>query len=129
VVEPSIANSVANRASFTFDFRHPDKDVLLAGGDAVAGVVLAAVVGGGDVPRSAGGIRALVIDAAERAAAEQQYWHMRPPSGPCHDAQFAVPVCPTAMISSRAGNGSATIRRSIPNPRGGRQERECSRGH
>ena len=43
VVEPNTSNSVANRASFTIDFRHPDKDVLLARGDAVAGVVQAAV--------------------------------------------------------------------------------------
>ena len=42
-VEPNTSNSVANRASFTIDFRHPDKDVLLARGDAIAGVVQAAV--------------------------------------------------------------------------------------
>jgi N-carbamoyl-L-amino-acid hydrolase len=34
----------------------------------------------------------------ERAAAEQQYRHMRLPSGAFHDAQFVVPVCPTGMI-------------------------------
>ena len=44
-VEPNTSNSVANRASFTIDFRHPDKDVLLARGDAIAGVVQAAVRG------------------------------------------------------------------------------------
>ena len=42
-VEPNTSNSVANRASFTIDFRHPDKQVLLARGDAIAGVVQAAV--------------------------------------------------------------------------------------
>src|SRR6478609_6774500 len=43
VVEPNTSNSVARRASFTIDFRHPDKDVLLERGDAIAGVVQAAV--------------------------------------------------------------------------------------
>ncbi|HEY7577182.1 MAG TPA: M20 family metallo-hydrolase, partial [Acetobacteraceae bacterium] len=43
VVEPNTSNSVAHRASFSIEFRHPDKDVLLARGDAIAGVVQAAV--------------------------------------------------------------------------------------
>ncbi len=43
VVEPNTSNSVADKASFTIDFRHPDKDVLAARGDAVRGVVQAAV--------------------------------------------------------------------------------------
>ena len=103
-VEPNTSNSVANRASFTIDFRHPDKDVLLARGDAVAGVVQAAVrnagvYGAGDIPRAAGGVLAAGRSIRwSSAAAEQGCGHMRLPSGAFHDAQFVVPVCPTGMI-------------------------------
>jgi beta-ureidopropionase / N-carbamoyl-L-amino-acid hydrolase len=103
VVEPNTSNSVANRASFTIDFRHPDKAVLLARGDAVAGVVQAAVRNAGVTVQE--NFHALpvefapvVIDAVERAATEQRFRHMRLPSGAFHDAQFVVPVCPTGMI-------------------------------
>jgi beta-ureidopropionase / N-carbamoyl-L-amino-acid hydrolase len=103
VVEPNTSNSVANRASFTIDFRHPDKDVLLARGDAVAGVVQAAVRDAGvTVQENFHALPVefspLVIDAVERAATEQRFGHMRLPSGAFHDAQFVVPVCPTGMI-------------------------------
>ena len=101
-VEPNTSNSVANRASFTIDLRHPDKDVLLARRC--------------DCRRRAGPMRGAsvsvqenfhalpvefsprVIDAVERAASEQRRGHMRLPSGAFHDAQFVVPVCPTGMI-------------------------------
>ncbi len=103
VVEPNTSNSVANRARFTIDFRHPDKDVLLARGDAVAGVVQAAVRGSDVAVQET--FRALpvefsplVIDAVERAATAQQCRHTRLPSGAFHDAQFVVPVCPTGML-------------------------------
>jgi N-carbamoyl-L-amino-acid hydrolase len=103
VVEPNTSNSVANRASFTIDFRHPDKDMLLARGDAVAGVVQAAVRDAGvTVQENFHALPVefspLVIDAVERAATEQRFRHMRLPSGAFHDAQFVVPVCPTGMI-------------------------------
>jgi beta-ureidopropionase / N-carbamoyl-L-amino-acid hydrolase len=103
VVEPNTSNSVANRASFTIDFRHPDKAVLLARGDAVAGVVQAAVRGAGVTVQETFHalpveFSPLVIDAVERAAVEQGCRHMRLPSGAFHDAQFVVPVCPTGMI-------------------------------
>ena len=73
-VEPNTSNSVANRASFTIDFRHPDKDVLLARGDAIAGVVQAAVRDAGvTVQENFHALPVefapLVIDAVERAAA------------------------------------------------------------
>jgi N-carbamoyl-L-amino-acid hydrolase len=103
VVEPNTSNSVAHRASFSIDFRHPDKDVLLARGDAIAGVVQAAVRNAGVAVQET--FHALpvafapaVIDAVERAAAAQHCRHMRLPSGAFHDAQFVAPVCPTAMI-------------------------------
>jgi len=102
-VEPNTSNSVANRASFTIDFRHPDKEVLLARGDAVAGVVQAAVRDAGVTVRETFHalpveFAPLVIDAVERAATEQSCKQMRLPSGAFHDAQFVVPVCPTGMI-------------------------------
>jgi N-carbamoyl-L-amino-acid hydrolase len=102
-VEPNTSNSVANRASFTIDFRHPDKDVLLARGDAIAGVVQAAVRDAGVTVTET--FHALpvefaptVVNAVEQAAANQGYTAMRLPSGAFHDAQFVVPVCPTGMI-------------------------------
>ncbi len=103
VVEPNTSNSVANRASFTIDFRHPDKDVLLARGDAIAGVVQAAVRDAGVVVQETFHalpvqFSPLVVEAVERAATEQGCKHMRLPSGAFHDAQFVVPICPTGMI-------------------------------
>lgn len=102
-VEPNTSNSVANRASFTIDFRHPDKAVLLARGDAIAGVVQAAVRDADVTVQETFHalpveFSPLVIDAVERAASQQRYRHMRLPSGAFHDAQFVVPVCPTGMI-------------------------------
>jgi N-carbamoyl-L-amino-acid hydrolase len=103
VVAPNTSNSVADRVSFTIDFRHPDKAVLLARGDAVAGVVHAAVRDAGVTVQETFHalpveFSPLVIDAVERAAADQQCKYTRLPSGAFHDAQFVVPVCPTGMI-------------------------------
>ncbi len=103
VVEPNTSNSVANRASFTIDFRHPDKDVLLARGDAVRGVVQAAVRSASVEVQETFHARPVdfaptVLAAVERAAAAQGLGHMRMPSGAFHDAQFVVPVCPTGML-------------------------------
>jgi beta-ureidopropionase / N-carbamoyl-L-amino-acid hydrolase len=102
-VAPNTSNSVADKASFTIDLRHPDQAVLLARGDAVAGVVQAAVRDAGVTVRET--FRALpvefsplVIEAVERAAADQGVAWMRLPSGAFHDAQFVVPICPTGMI-------------------------------
>ena len=102
-VEPNTSNSVANRASFTIDFRHPDRDVLLARGDAVAGVVQAAVRNAGVTVQETFhalpvAFSPMVVDAVEQAAAAHGCSRMRLPSGAFHDAQFAVPVCPTGMI-------------------------------
>jgi N-carbamoyl-L-amino-acid hydrolase len=103
VVEPNTSNSVANRASFTIDFRHPDREVLLARGDAIPGTIQAAMRDCGVEVRES--FHALpvafdpgVVDAVERAAAAQGLSSLRLPSGAFHDAQFVVPVCPTGMI-------------------------------
>jgi N-carbamoyl-L-amino-acid hydrolase len=103
VVEPNTSNSVAHRVSFTIDFRHPDKDVLAARGDAIASVVQAAVRGAGATVQETFHalpveFSPLVIEAVERAASGQGLSHMPLPSGAFHDAQFVVPVCPTGMI-------------------------------
>jgi len=102
-VEPNTSNSVADKASFTVDFRHPDKNVLLSRGDAVAGVVQAAVRDAGVAVQETFHalpveFSPLVIEAVERAATDQGFSRMRLPSGAFHDAQFVVPVCPTGMI-------------------------------
>jgi len=102
-VSPNTSNSVADRARFTIDFRHPDNAVLQARGNAIPGVVQAAVA------RCSAGVeerfhatpvafQPLVPEAVERAAAAQGLKAMRMPSGAFHDAQFLVSVCPTGMI-------------------------------
>ena len=102
-VAPNTSNSVADRVRFTIDFRHPDKAVLLARGDAIEGVARAAVRNAGVVVTET--FRALpvafhplVVGAVEDAAGALGLSHMRLPSGAFHDAQFVVPVCPTGMI-------------------------------
>ena len=102
-VSPNTSNSVADRVTFSIDFRHPDPAVLLARGDAIAGVVQAAVRDAGVTVHER--FRALpvqfapaVVTAVEQAAAAEGFSHLRLPSGAFHDAQFVVPVCPTGMI-------------------------------
>ncbi|WP_191084324.1 Zn-dependent hydrolase [Roseococcus microcysteis] len=102
-VQPNTSNSVAGLARFTIDFRHPDNAVLQARGNAIEGVIQAALrtctarvtERFHAVPADFG---AVVPDAVEAAAASQGLRHMRLPSGAFHDAQFLVPLCPTGMI-------------------------------
>ncbi len=96
-------STTAPGSSFTIDFRHPDKDVLLARGDAIKGVVQAAVRETFHTLPVA--FSPLVIDAVACATEAQGYRHMRLPSGAFHDAQFVVPVCPTGMIFVPCRNG------------------------
>jgi N-carbamoyl-L-amino-acid hydrolase len=103
VVEPNTSNSVANRVSFTIDFRHPDKTVLINRGDAIAGVVRAAVRDADvSVQETFHALPVefapVVIDTVENVAKKQNCKSMRLPSGAFHDAQFVVPICPTGMI-------------------------------
>jgi N-carbamoyl-L-amino-acid hydrolase len=110
VVSPNTSNSVADRVTFTIDFRHPDKDVLLARGDAVAGVIQSAVRNAGvEIKEVFHALPVefspLVVEAVERAASSQKLSFMRMPSGAFHDAQFAVPVCPAGMIFVPCRNG------------------------
>lgn len=102
-VEPDTSNSVARRVVFTIDFRHPDEAVVRARGDAIVGVVQAAMRS--CTARVHERFTAMPVDfgpavpeAVARAAAAQGMAALRLPSGAFHDAQFLVPVCPTGMI-------------------------------
>lgn len=102
-VQPNTSNSVADRVAFTIDFRHPDKAVLLARGDAIAGTVQAAVRDADVTVEETFHALPVTFDplpvaAVERAAEAEGLRAMRMPSGAFHDAQFVVPVCPTGMI-------------------------------
>jgi beta-ureidopropionase / N-carbamoyl-L-amino-acid hydrolase len=103
VVEPNTSNSVASKASFTIDLRHPDAAVLRERGDAIEQVVQGAVRTVGSEVRevfTAMPIRFApeVVEAVERAAQGLGLRHRRMPSGAFHDAQFVAPVCPSGMI-------------------------------
>ena len=102
-VSPNTSNSVANRATFTIDLRHPDAAVLTAKGDAILPTIRAAVrdctvemvenFNAMPVPFSP------VVTGAVAAAAQAEGLRARElPSGAFHDAQFVVPLCPTGMI-------------------------------
>jgi len=102
-VQPNTSNSVAGLVRFTIDFRHPDDAVLQARGNAIEGVIQAAVRDCAVTVTERFHARpadfgALVPDAVEAAARAQGLRHRRMPSGAFHDAQFLVPVCPTGMI-------------------------------
>jgi N-carbamoyl-L-amino-acid hydrolase len=103
VVRPNTGNSVADRVEFTIDLRHPDAATLIERGDVIEAVVRGAVRGAGVEVRET--FHALpaefapgVMDAVEEAARLENVSATRMPSGAFHDAQFAVPVCPTGML-------------------------------
>jgi N-carbamoyl-L-amino-acid hydrolase len=109
-VEPGTSNSVARRVVFTIDLRHPDEGVLRPRGDAIPGVVQAAL-------RTCtarvherftawpADFGPTVPEAVARAAAALGLKAIRLPSGAFHDAQFLAPVCPTGMIFIPCRNG------------------------
>jgi N-carbamoyl-L-amino-acid hydrolase len=102
-VSPNTSNSVADRARFTIDFRHPEQAVLQGRGDAVAETVRAALRGctaavTEHFHAAPVTFAPLVTEAVERAAAAQGLRMLRMPSGAFHDAQFMVPLCPTGML-------------------------------
>ena len=109
-VSPNSSNSVANRACFTIDLRHPDAAVLRAVGDAVVPTIQQAVRGC-DVAVLENFhampvvFDRLVTDAVARAAAAEGLRHRPIPSGAFHDAQFVVPVAPSGMIFVPSRNG------------------------
>lgn len=109
-VWPDTSNSVADRVRFTIDFRHPDNAVLQARGNAIPGVIQAALT------RCTASVTErfhatpsifdpMVPAVVEHWAAALGLTAIRMPSGAFHDAQFVVPVCPTGMlfVPCRAG--------------------------
>lgn len=102
-VFPNASNSVADLVRFSIDFRHPDNAVLQARGNAIEGVIQAALTTcTAQVFERFHATPAvfdpLVTDAVQRAAEAQGLGWLRMPSGAFHDAQFMVPLCPTGMI-------------------------------
>ena len=109
-VEPNSSNSVAGRVTFSIDFRHPDAAVLRAKGDAIAGTIQAAVqLVDVDVQEVFTAMPAefapAVVATVETAAAALGLGCTRMPSGAFHDAQSAVPICPSGMIFIPCRNG------------------------
>jgi len=102
-VLPNSSNTVADTVRFTIDFRHPDKDLLLANGDAIEPTIRSAVKHC-DVTVTERfhalpvAFDELVLGAVQRAADAQGLRSTAMPSGAFHDAQFMVPICPTGMI-------------------------------
>jgi N-carbamoyl-L-amino-acid hydrolase len=102
-VSPNSSNTVADRARFTIDLRHPDREVLLARGDAIEATVQGALATCTALVTerfSAMPSRfdPLVPDLVEAAARAQGLKPLRMASGAFHDAQFMAPLCPTGMI-------------------------------
>jgi N-carbamoyl-L-amino-acid hydrolase len=102
-VSPNSSNSVAERARFTIDLRHPDKDVLLAKGDAIAQTVQAAMsTCTATVTERFHALPSrfdpLVPGLVEQAARGLGLGVRRMASGAFHDAQFLAQVCPAGMI-------------------------------
>jgi len=102
-VSPNSSNTVADRARFTIDLRHPDKDVLLPRGDAVEATVKAALATcTATVTERFHALPSrfdpMVPDTVERAALAQGLKPLRLSSGAFHDAQFLAPLCPSGMI-------------------------------
>lgn len=102
-VSPNTSNSVANRATFTIDLRHPDRAVLTAKGDAILETIKGAVRD--CTVEMVENFHAMpvpfdpVVTGAVAAAAQAEGLKARElPSGAFHDAQFVVPLCPTGMI-------------------------------
>jgi N-carbamoyl-L-amino-acid hydrolase len=103
VVAPNTSNSVADRAQFTIDFRHPDAAILAARGDLIAATVRHAVRDAGVTVEESFRAEPVrfapnVIRAVESAAKALGRSCRAMPSGAFHDAQFMVPIAPTGML-------------------------------
>lgn len=102
-VEPNVPNSVASRAAFTIDLRHPEAAVLAARGDriaeacrAAAGPCAVAVSETLSMPPCR--FDAGIVDRIEHHARALGLPVRRMPSGAFHDAGYMAGFCPTAMI-------------------------------
>jgi N-carbamoyl-L-amino-acid hydrolase len=102
-VSPNASNSVADQVVFSIDLRHPDGAVLREKGDAIAGILQAAVrhcsvTLAETFHAMPVAFSPLVIDAVEQAARDVGASAVRMASGAFHDAQFASRVTPAGMI-------------------------------
>ncbi len=102
-VAPNSSNSVASRAVFSVDLRHPDAAVLGRVGDAVAATAVAAAPGLDVAVAETFRAEPVAFDPGVvatigRAAAAAGHPARALPSGAFHDAQFAAGVCPSGMI-------------------------------
>ncbi len=109
-VSPNTSNSVAGSVRFSIDLRHPDNAVLRARGNAIEGVLQAAMTSCTATLTESFNAAPVVFQpevpaAIERAALAQGLNAVRMPSGAFHDAQFMVPLCPTGMIFVPSRNG------------------------
>lgn len=109
-VLPNTSNTVASQARFSIDLRHPDRDTLLASGDAIRPTIAAALktcraTVDEHFHAMPVAFAPLVIDAVAQSAAALGHTARRLPSGAFHDAQFVAPIAPTGMlfVPSRAG--------------------------
>lgn len=102
-VEPNVPNSVASRALFTIDLRHPEAAVLAERGDRIPALCREAA---GPCTVEVRETLALppcrfdagVVDLVERHAGALGLAARRMPSGAFHDARYLADVCPTGMI-------------------------------
>jgi len=102
-VTPNSPNTVAEEATFSIDFRHPDAGALERKGDRIA-EICARHAGPCDVSvvenfsRAPSVFAPALVETLEQAAEALDVGHQRMPSGAFHDANFLSEVCPTAML-------------------------------
>jgi len=102
-VSPNASNSVADKVVFSIDLRHPDGPTLVERGDAILGILKAAVRNcrvtlKENFHAMPVGFSPVVIAAVERAAEAVGVKSIHMASGAFHDAQFAATIAPAGMI-------------------------------
>ena len=109
-LQPNSPNTVASKAVFTIDFRHPDEQVLQQMGDPIDALAAEAadpcdVLVKETFSNPPVHFPGSMVEAITSAAAGQGLTHMKLPSGAFHDAMFLAAHCPTGMIfvPSRGG--------------------------
>lgn len=102
-ISPNSSNSVAARATFSIDLRHPDAATLTRIGDAIPATIQAALeTCTAEIRETFHAMPAAfdpgVVQTIADAAEQDGLSHTRLASGAFHDAQFVVPICPTGML-------------------------------
>lgn len=109
-VGPGAPNTVPERVFFTIDFRHPDREVLSAFGDAIEPIcwdqrgrcAVRVVETQHSAPVT---FPEAMTDRLARAAGALAIPSLTLPSGANHDAKFLAGLCPTAMLFIPCRNG------------------------